>query len=202
MTQKTITQNELRKLDEALTDAVEIDRLEKALVARKEDNRALLLELGEGLVDEQTRTVSPGFQISVETVVEFDEKAALIYAKRDDVFAGAASLLTVRPDSVGVLVGMTLQFQNALALLATMPETDETAALKALFSSVNLKNIFEVNKTGYKAAVRDEIFSDIPYTSKAPRSTVRITAKAVKTGDELAKEFTVIETETEAAATS
>jgi hypothetical protein len=190
-TQKVITESDFKALSVALNDAIEIDRLEKELAKRKDENRLKLLELGETLVDETTRTVAPGFQISQETVVEFDEQAALTYAKRDDVFAGAASMLTVRPDSIGVLIGLTLQFQNALALLATMPETDETAKLKSLFGSVNLKNIFTVDKAGYKAAVRDAVFADIPYTTKTPRLTVRITAKSVNL-EKLADEFTVI----------
>jgi hypothetical protein len=192
MTQKIIKKGKFDQLDRALRKAVQIDRLEKELAKRREENRALLLELGESLVDDNSRTAVPGFEIHQNTDVKFDEKAALAYAKRPDVFAAASSLLSVEPDCVGVLIGLALQIESALERLAAMPETDETVKIKSLFSSVNLRNIFQINKAGYAAAVRSERFNDIPHTAKTERLTVKITAGAVKTGTELAKEFVIV----------
>lgn len=198
---KIISESDFKTLNDALSKQITIERLKIRIKERDDQNRLILLEVGKELVDDVDRTATPGFQISQETVIEFDEKTALAFAKDADMFPGAASLLTVRSDSVGVLIGLTMQFQNALLLLSVMPENEETARLKKLLGSVNLKSIFAVDKTGYKAAVRDEIFTDIPHTSKTERLTVKISANAVKTGTEL-REFLNVVPDNEAVTTS
>jgi len=181
-TQKTLTQTQFSRLDNALNEAVVIDRIERDLAKRKEENRAKLLELGTLLVNSEDRTAAPGFQVSQDIEVKFDEPAALIYAMRDDVFAGAFELLGLRKDAVGVLIGMCLRVE---ALHQTNPE------IAALFP--DLRRLFIVDKTGYARAVRETLYSDIPFMEKVSRQTVRITAKAVKVGDDLAKEFVITE---------
>jgi hypothetical protein len=181
MSQKTITESRLSALNVALNESLEIDRLEKEIAKRKEENRAKLLELGQSLVDDENRTAAPGFEIRQNIEVVYDETASLIYALRDDVFPGAAGLLSLHKDAVGVLIGMCLRVE---ALKETAPE------IASQFP--DLRRLFIVDKSGYAKAVREGRYNDMPYLRKETKLTVAVSAKSVKTGDELAKEFVIV----------
>lgn len=193
---KTITRQQLAVLKRLEAEEIAIANAAAALALRKEENRKALLELGSPFVDDTTRTVAPGFEIKRTSDVEMDEEIALQFATSDSVFMAAASMLDVHSDCVGMLIGLTRNIADMLAVLAELPDTDETKRLRGMLSAINFQNVFSLNKAGYKKAFKAKRFNNMP-GALVENELVAITVGALKIGDDLDGFFEIVEDEPE-----
>lgn len=164
-----ITETQFKSLDAALREAADIDRMKQELEKRDKANRAELLEVLTSLAvpADQINKVVPGLSTQVRETVKLDEDAALAWATHPDNFAHAASVLSVRADSVGVVIAAAMQDER-------------------------LRPIFELNATGAKKAAREGVFVGFPVASITENTLAVIRVKDIKTGDALREVFEVI----------
>lgn len=165
-----LTASQLATLDAMMREELADAQKEAELKTRKDARRAALQELFDfaGL---DNKAVA-GVVIQTKTDIVFDEAEALAYALDELNFAHAAPLLAVRKDAVGVVIA-------------------------AAMNDDRLKGVFELDKTGYKAAARNASHVGLPVTGATEQKIVAITLKNVKTGDELARDFVIVADEDE-----
>jgi len=161
-----ITTTQFEHLNALLQERRLID-LEKAdLDQRDAGNRTAILNL----MDEiglDNRAV-PGVMVKVTTDVQIDESEVLAWALADANFAHAAPVLTVSKNAIGIVIEKAMHDER-------------------------LKSVFEMDKTGAKKAAREGMYLDMPVAGVQESRSVAITSRSLKTGDELAECFTVVE---------
>jgi hypothetical protein len=119
------------------------------------------------LVNSDNRTACAGVVVQGKQTVKYDTDGALAWALAPENFPAAAPLLQVRKDSISVLVGLAMQ-------------------------DPNLKGVFELNKAGFDAAVRNKTHVGLPPAEIEEKDVIAITLKSLKLGDDLRAQFEVI----------
>lgn len=164
-----ITESTFKALDAALREAADIDLAEKQLAARKDANRKFLLDFMTSLnvPAADVNKVVPGVSTQNRITPKLDEAETLKYALHPDNFAHAAPLLSVRSDSVAVVIAAAMQDER-------------------------LRSIFELNKSGAQAAARAGSHVGLPVLGVEEQTIVAVRIKDIKTGDALREVFEVV----------
>lgn len=165
MSNYQITASQLAALDALLREEVADAKVEAELKERKDARRASI----EALMAEAgfDNKAVPGVTIQNRSDFLIDETAALAYALEPENFAHSAPLLSVRSDAVGVVIAEAMKNERLLG-------------------------VFELNKTGYKAAARTGSHINMPIGAPIETRVIAISQKNIKTGDDLAAGFVVV----------
>jgi hypothetical protein len=174
----TITETELSNLQVLLAEAKDIARQKEALEARDDENRAKLLELMGRYIPEDASggaEVIDGVTVKIDTKVDYDAKQALAWTLDPSNIRGGAAFLAVRPTMVATVVELVLA------------------------NNLNPSGVFDLNKTGYAAGVREGTHIGMPVNSVTRKKTLTLKPAAFKFGSDLAVQFDIVE---EASATA
>lgn len=161
----TITVSQFDRLNAALTNAKHIAAEQVRIAKADAETRAELLELflEIGLDNKSV----PGLTTAVTTTVNINEKAAFDWAMQDENYLHAAPIVNVKAAATG-------------SVLALFKDDAKRAG------------VFELNKTGYKKAVREGMFVGIPFDGIVESISVKLKEEDIQTGPALLGKFNIV----------
>lgn len=169
----TLTRSQFDRLNQLIIEQREIARKQMELEQKDKDNRAAILEIvGDFIPDGSTEggEVFENVQVKINRSANYDAKAALEWATAPAQLDSAAPILTVSKAALPTIIRMVKEAGH------------------------NPTMFFELNKSGYAAMVTHSINTGAPYFGVDVRKSLTlIKPHALKTGDELAAMFDIVD---------
>lgn len=139
-----------------------------------ERSKARLIALGQDiLADNEGSEFAPGLQVVKSYKVNYDKEQAIAWAfsKTEE---GAYRFPEVIP-----------------AITRINNDTLDAVISRLLQSGAELENYLSFDTRGYETVVRNGVYKDAPFDGIDHEYTLRVSARSLKTGDDLRKSFEV-----------